>query len=243
MAEAGHNNPPSQIAFSVETADALSAWMAENPTIETEEKAREAKLLIDRGSACSKDMVDERQSRTSPLLSQVEEIRAEYRQPQNILDRVVTELSNRLNTFIRREEDRRQAEAEKLRREAEEAERKARALEAEEQAAKEDAQAGVLDVDIATTTRAADEAFSRFQDAAKAAKIAERDSRVKIGGGFRRAQSLRNTEVLEVVDAAAAIEEMGLTDAIRATILKESRAYRKAIGHLPEGISSSKTRT
>ena len=238
----GHNNPPSQITFSCETVDALSAWMKEHPVIQSEDEAREAKLLADRGVAASKDLVDERQARTGPLLKEVEEIRAEYREPQNILDRVVTELRARLNAYILKEEERRQAEAEAARLAAEEAERLARSAEETEQQAKELAQQGLLDVDVGEVTRAADAAFSRFKEAEKVAKRAERDAPVKISGGFRRAAGLRNKETLEVTDWVEAIRCMGLTDAIRDAILTEARAFRKEIGELPQGVSSTKTR-
>jgi hypothetical protein len=238
----GHNNPPSQIAFSHETVDALSAWMKDHPVISTEDEAREAKLLVDRGAACSKDMVDERQTRTAPLLREVEDIRAEYREPQNILDRVVTELHARLNSYIFKEEERRKAAAEEARLAAEEAERVARTLEAVEQTAKADAQQGILDVDLGAATREANAAFSRFKEAQTIAQRAERETVVKVGGGFRRATSLRKKETLEITNWQDAIKCMGMTDAIRDAILTEARAFRKAIGELPEGVSSIQTR-
>ncbi len=242
MNQVGHNQPPSQIDFSKETVDALSKWMDSHPTISTEEEAREAKLLVDRGAACSKDMADERQSRTGPLLKEVEDIRAEYRQPASVLDRVVVELNARLNAFILHEERRKQAIAEAARLEAEEAERTARAAEAAEQQAKAEAKEGVCDVDVGQATRAADEAFSRFTQASQTAKRAERDAVVKIGGGFRRAKGLRSKETLTIDNVTEALEVMGLTDAIRDTILSEARAYRKAFGELPAGITSTKER-
>jgi len=238
----GHNEPPGQIEFSMETVDALSAWMGDHPIIDTEEVAREAKLLLDRGTAGIKDLTHERQTRTAPLLKQVEEIRFEYREPQSILDRVVAELSGRLNAFIAREEDRRRKEADEARRKAEEAERLAREAEEAERKAKEEAQQGVCDVDIAQATRQADEAYSRFKETSREAARSERESTVRIGGGFRRASSLRTKEELVIDDPHEAIRGMGVTDSIRDAILSEARAFRKVIGELPPGVSSIKTR-
>jgi len=243
MTDVGHNQPPGQIEFSKETGDALSQWMANHPVIDSEEVAREAKLLLDRGSACSKDLAQERQERTGPLLKTVEEIRAEYREPQSTLDSIVTELQARINAFLIKLEEQRRAAAEKLRLEAEEAERLARSMEALEQAAKEDAKQGILDVDIAATTREADQAYSRFKEVSLAAARAGREAQhVAIGGGFRRAASLRKKETLVVADYEAAIKHMGLTDAIRDAILTEARAFRKAFDELPDGIISETTR-
>jgi len=242
MTEIGHNSPPGQIEFSRETVEALSAWMKDHPVISSEDEAREAKLLVDRGAACSKDLAGERQSRTGPLLKQVEEIRDEYRTPQSILDRVVTELSARLNAFIIREEEKRKAAAEEAKRIAEEAERLAREAEEAEQRAKEEAQQGTCDVDIAVATQQADEAFSRFKEASREAARSERDSTVRVGGGFRRATSLRTKEELIIDDIHEAIRAMGVTDTIRDAVLSEARAFRKALGDLPPGVSSHKTR-
>lgn len=238
----GDNNPPGQIDFSKETVTALSDWMKNHPTISSEDEAREAKLLVDRGVLCSKDMVDERQAQTGPLLKQVEYIRDRYREPQNILDRVVTELQARLNAFILREEERRKAEAERLRHEAEEAERLAREAEEAERQAKEDAEQGVCDVDIGQATTTADAAFAQFKQAAKEAQRADRESVVKIGGGFRRAASLRNKETLLVDDPHLALDALGMTDDIKEAILTSARKYRTHFGELPEGVSSHKER-
>jgi predicted glycosyl hydrolase (DUF1957 family) len=74
--------------------------------------------------------------------------------------------------------------------------------------------------------------------AARAAERAERDTHVRIAGGFTRALGLRTREILTVTDWKAAIEEIGLTDAIRDAILIGARAYRKEFHELPEGIAS-----
>lgn len=242
MSEVGHNNPPSQIAFSSETVDALSAWMRNNPVIQTEEVARDAKVLCDRASLCLKDMRDERDALTRPLNEKLTEIHAQYRSPQEVLSRTLTELTARLNAFILREEQRRKQIAIEAEAKLKEAERVAREAEEVEQKAIEDAKAGVCDADVGVLVREADEKFSRFREISNETRRAQRATKVKIGGGFRRAASLRGKEVLTVENAIEAINEMGLTDAIRNTILKEARAYRKAFGTLPAGILSTTER-
>lgn len=237
-----HNNPPSQIDFSRETANALSAWMRDNPTVQTEDDARAAKVLCDRASLCLGDMRDERDALTRPLNEQLTEIHSRYREPQNTLSRVLTELTARINAFIIREEQRRKQIAAEAEAKLAEAERLAREAEEVEQKAIEEAKEGVADADVAVLVREADEKFSRFKEIRNEARRAKHATKVKIGGGFRRAHSLRGKEVLTVENANDAIAEMGLTDAIRNTILKEARAYRKAFGHLPAGIISTTER-
>lgn len=238
----GDNNPPGQIAFSRETVQSLSDWMKNHPVIQNEDAAREAKSLCDRASLCLKDMKDERDGHTRPLNDALAEIHARYREPHTILSRTLTELMARLNAFILREEEHRKQIAAEAQAKLEEAERLAHEAEEAEQKAIEEAKHGVADADVGALVRQADEKFSRFKDAANAKKRADRATKVVVGGGFRRATSLRNKEILTVDDAHAALRAMGLTDAIRATILTEARAFRTSFGALPEGVSSHKER-
>jgi hypothetical protein len=91
-------------------------------------------------------------------------------------------------------------------------------------------------------TKEADEAFSTFERQSRFADRAERDTKVKIGGGFGASVGLRNSETLQVDDALKAIVIIGITDRIREAILTEARAYRKANGRLPDGISAQTER-
>lgn len=236
MADIGHNQPPGQIEFSAETVKALNEWMNEHPTIDNEDMAREAKLLTDRSSACMKDLDDERQSLTKPLNERITKINDQYREPKNLLARVHVELQARINAFLLREEQRRKAIAEEAQRRAEEAERVARLAEEAERNAKAEAEQGVCDVDIAGATGAADEAFSAYKTAAQEARRAERDAHVKVGGGFRRATSLRTKNTFVLVDINAAIQELGGNEQVQAAILVAARAYYRFHNRLPAGI-------
>jgi len=242
VARIGDNLPPSQIEFSRETVDALSAWMKDNPVITGEEQAREAKLLIDRADSCSKDMDAERTALVKPLNDQVSEINGRYKEPKGLLSRVLIELRSRVNAFILREEEKRKAIAEEARRKAAEAERIAREAEEAEQRAKEEAKAGVLDLEIADFTANADHAFEYAKQAAREAQLATKAENVKIGGGFRRAVALRTRESLIIDDMHLALDALGLTDDIREAFLTSARKYRTHFGELPDGISSIKER-
>ena len=97
-------------------------------------------------------------------------------------------------------------------------------------------------MDVAAVTKAADEAFSAFERQSRFADRTEKDTRVKIGGGFAASVGLRNSEVLQVDDALKAIVVIGVTERIREAILTEARAYRKANGRLPDGVSATTER-
>lgn len=237
MNEIGHNVPPDMTVTAAETAKDLSDWMSENPVIQSEEAAREAKVYLDRGKLCIADLEAERDAKVRPLNTRVAEIKRYYRSPKATLDRVIGELRGRLTLYVREEERKRTAAAAEARRIAEEAERTAREAEAAEQEALRSASVGELGVDVAAHVVAADDAFRDAQVTARQAAIAERESHVKIAGGFSRAVSLRKKETLIVVDPQKALAELGLTEDIREGILKSARTYRKLYNKLPHGIN------
>lgn len=240
-ATVGHNQPPGSIEFGKETMTALGDWLKENPVVQTEEEARAGKLLVDRAAASIKDMEAERGSKVKPLNEEVKTINDSYRVVRDPLEKILQELKLRLDAYVRAEEAKRIAAAQEAQRKLEEAERRAREAEAAEQAAKEDAASGVV-TDVAMASIIADGSFSDYQKAAREAARAEKDTHVKIGGGFGRRLSLRTQEVLSVTNWTAAIAEMGCTEAIAEAILTSARAYRKATGDLPAGIVATQER-
>lgn len=241
----GGNNPPSALEFAPDTMQALSDWMKEHPVIQHDEDAREAKKLLDRAKACAGDIEDERDGLVRPLNTEISEINGRYKSVHNTdskkpgaLDKVVNELKGRLSNFIRAEEQRRAIEAEEKRRAAEEAERIARAAEAKEREAIENAKAGELGVDVTQVVVEADSRFSAYKKADREAARAERDTHVKIGGGWGKSASLRTVETLILEDAMKAIVEIGVTEKIKDAILSAARDYRKLHNRLPTGVSS-----
>lgn len=241
MIEAGHNQPPDMTVTAVETGKDISAWMAENPVIQTEESAREAKLFLDRGKLCIQDLEDERSAKVQPLNTRVAEINGYYRSPRETLNRILGELRGRLTIFAKQEEAKRIAAAEEARRKAEAAEAAAREAERLEQERLANAAAGELGVDVAATIEAADQAFAEYEKTSRQAAIAEKESHVKIAGGLSRAVSLRKKETLFVTDPQKAIAALGLTTEINEALLKSARTYRKLYNNLPPGISSEIT--
>lgn len=241
----GHNQPPGPIEYARDTMAALSAWMAEHPAIQNEDDAREAKKLLDQAKSCAGDIEAERDKLVRPLNEQIDEINGRYKAVHNkdskkpgILDKVVSELKDRLGVFIRAEEDRRAAEAETKRKAAEEAERLAREAEAKEREAIENAKAGELGVDVTQVVIEADSRFAEFKKADREAARAERNADVRIGGGWGRAASLRTKETLILDDPIQAIRAIGVNEGIRDAILTAARAYRKIHNKLPNGVSA-----
>jgi hypothetical protein len=238
---AGHNQPPTQIEFTNETSGALGEWLKTHPVVQTEDEARDGKLLVDRAMGCLGDLEAERDGKVRPLNEQVRQINDTYRSPRTVLERILDELKDRLDAWRKAEEDRRREIADAARAAAEEAERIAREAEEREQEAKDDAQAGV-ETDIGPATTAADLAFTEYERATLALARANREIVVRIGGGFNRALSARTKEVLIITDIEKVIAETGWTERVLSAILIEAREYRKQHGRLPNGIISQKER-
>jgi hypothetical protein len=239
----GHNNPPSPIEIARGTTTELSHWMADHPVIQTEDDAHTSKMMIDRARANLEEMEAERDALVRPLNEQVKAINDRYRPGRTTLEKLIDELKKRLSAYARALEIERVRKVEEARKAAEAAERAAREAEQREHEAIEEADHGVCDVDLGAATREADAAFAAFRKAERVAARAERDSHIRIAGGFGRAMGMRDREILTVTDWQAAISELGLTDTIRDAILTSARAYRKAFHELPEGVVATYDRS
>jgi hypothetical protein len=219
--------------------------MADHPTIETEGDARAAKPLLDRAKLSLDEVEAERDSKVRPLNEQVSAINGKYKALHNtdakkpgLFDKIVVELKARVAEFMIREEQRRQAEAEAARRAQEEAERIAREAEAKELEALTNAKAGEV-VDVAEVTMQADAAFEEFERQSRFAARAERDTKVKIGGGFGKIASLREVETLHLDSYSLALKAIGPNDKVRDAILSAARDFRKLHGELPAGVRAT----
>jgi hypothetical protein len=237
------NNPPSPIEFAQSVIDELATFMANHPTIESEEDARGAKVFIDRARAALVDIEVERVTMVTPLNDEVARINGEHKRYHNndrhkpgLFDKVLNALVARVQSFMLIEEARRKREAENARLLAEAAEKAAREAEAREKEVHANAAVGEIGLDVQTATSEADQAFEDYQRASRFAKLAEKESKVKVGGGFGRSLSIKDREVLIVKDWKQAIDKVGLTDNIRDAILTAARNYRQEYGELPPGI-------
>ncbi len=241
----GGNNPPGAIEIAKDTFADAAKWLANNPVIETEEVSRDAAKLVKRCEASLWEIEAERDSKVRPLNDRVAAINADYKAQHNTdkkkpgaLDKVFGELTKRLAAYLKAEEDRRAAEAERKRLEALEAERLAREAEEREKEALENASLGEIGIDVAAVTSEADAAFRDFEKANRSASIAEREMTARVSGGYGRALSLRNKETLVVTDAVTALKAIGPNETISAAILTAARAYRKLHDRLPDGVKA-----
>lgn len=238
LAVVGHNQPPSPLDLARDETVALSQFLADHPVIENEDQARNAKSFVDRTRATLGSLETERDGKVRPLNDQVSQINTAYKAVTGPLSRVLNELRGRLTVFARAEEARREAIAAEARRKAELAEMEARVAEQREQDLKANATLGEV-VNVGQAIVEADQKFSAFEQADRAATRAERDAHVRIGGGFSgRALSMRTQEILILDDAHQAITAIGVTEKIREAILSAARDYRKASGILPSGVSA-----
>jgi len=245
LAGIGHNNPPVETTIdrAKATTTALSTWMASHPAVETEEAAREAKALVDRAKAAWQAMEDERDAAVRPLNTRVKAINDSFKPARTTLEKLRDMLTQRIEDFIRRQEVERQRIAEKARRTAAALAEAAMEAERRRQEAIEDAAQGVCDIDLAAVHDEAEQTISDLARAARVVQRADRDAKVRIGGGFGRVMTMRNSKVLTVTNWKAAIEEMGLTDGIAEAILTAARAYKKACGDFPAGITETTDRS
>jgi hypothetical protein len=241
----GSNQPPGSPGC-IDTARGvyanLAAFLKDTPVIQTPDEAKRGANLIEQARATLGEMDDERKGLVAPLNDEVKAINAQYRKPRESVEAIVDEIRHRLTVFAQAEEGKRLAIAEATRLAAVEAERIAREAERIEADAKACADVGECDVNVAAAIVNADRAFDTFKRTGREAARAERETTVRLNGGFGRAVSMRSKETLVLDDAHAAIAAMGLSDGIKDAILSSARAYRKLNGRLPAGVSAERER-
>jgi hypothetical protein len=243
----GHNNPPSPIDYAREAMSDLANFLTETPVIQTPEQAKQGALFVERSRKTLGDLDDARKSEVGPFNEKVKAINEQYRHVRDPFDGVLSELRRRLTDFAAREEAARIKAAEEARKQAEALEMEARRAEEAEREAKANATLGEV-TDVAAAIVEADQSFSRFSKADRAAQIAESQTHVslpsQLGG---KALSLREKELLIVTDMVAAVstfvtEDIG-THHLHGAILTAARLYRKVKDKLPPGVKAEITRS
>lgn len=244
----GDNSPPGPIEYAQSVVDDINAFLSDHPIIQTDDDAREAKPHLDRAKAAFEDIEKERDSLVRPLNEKVSDINAKYKGVHNTdqkkpgaFDRIVIELKARVAAYLIREEEKRRLAAEEAQRAQEAAEQAAREAEAKEAEAIENAKLGEI-VNVAAVTQEADQAFAEYERQSRFAARAEKDTKVKLGGGFGRTAALRDAETLHLESYNRAIRAIGPNDRIREAVLSAAREYRKVHGHLPDGVTATTER-
>lgn len=243
LAPVGHNSPPGPIEDASNAIADLSKFLEAVPVIETEDQARQGKLHVDRTRATLGALEDARDAAVRPLNEQVKAVNTEFKAAREPLEKVLNELRFRLTDFAAKEEAKRYAAAEIARLIAADAERAARMAEEREREVKENATFGEV-ADVGQAIVEADRAFADFEARTREAQRAERETNVRIGGGFSgRALSMRTSETLILKSYGQAITAIGPNPKIEAAILTAARDYRKLHGRLPAGVESVKERS
>lgn len=242
-AKMGSNNPPSPIERGHECARRLNAFLDETPVIQTAEEAKAMTTLVKSAKNHLDDIESDRVAQVKPLNDRVSAINAETKAGRSLLEKLWNAARSRLTDYAKAEEAKRIAEANRLAAEAAEKERVAREAEAKEKEAGENAAAGELGVNLLEATAVADQAFSEFGKADRAAARAINAIPVKMKDAYGgRALSLRTKEILHIENLTDAIGELGLTADIESAVLKSARAFKSLNKRLPKGITATTER-
>lgn len=247
----GGNAPPGPIEAGMDTAVALSAWLAEHPVIETEDHAKDAKLLLDRAKSSAGEVEDARKKETKPLNDELDEINRRYKAIHNadakkpgVLDLTTRELKARVTDWLARQEAIRLLALREAEKAAAELADKAAAAVAAKDEAIENARAGELGIDVTQEVVKAGGAILAAERAGRVVQRAERDAdNTKLAGGWRNSIGLKNKETLVLVSYGKAITAIGPHPKIEAAVLSAAREYRSERGELPEGVTSEITRS
>ena len=231
----GHNTP-TELELAAGAKAELDKWLDEHPAITTEDEAREAKLVYDRAYASLKDLEAAKELETKPLHTAWQDALAKYRSPYNLFEGSVSRLMNMMQAFAREAKRKADAIAAEAARKLAEARAAAEEAERKEKEAIENASLGEIGAGVGQATEEADAAFQAFNQAAREARAAERDTNVKITGGFSRAIGIRAEKTLHLDDVSKAIAVLGVTEDIKAAVLKSARAYKKLKGSWPDGV-------
>ena len=235
----GHNAPPSAIDLAKEEFASIAMFLADITVIQNETDARHANLFKSRASATLKNLDAAMRAESDPPYRRYKAVLEKYKPVTDSLSSLAKQIDSRLAAFMREEQAKRQRIADEARHAQQEAERIAREAERAEREAADNAAVGEI-VDIAAAVVDANAKFAEFERASRIAKVADRDAKVRIGGGFGKVATLRTVETLTVanIDAAVlAMQETGLTEKIIDAILTAAREYRKTWGELPKGIT------
>ncbi|WP_036289594.1 hypothetical protein [Methylosinus sp. PW1] len=245
----GMNNPPRESIITAQEAfQHISEFLKEHPVVQTQDEAKETASVINYAKGVLKTLEGDRDGLVRPLNEKVSEINGTFKTARDPLKKLLDEVEKRLDVWMDEEEKRRLEALEEARKKAAEAERLAREAEAKEREAIENAAEGEF-TDVGAATAEADQTFGEFKKADRAALFAARDAHVKINPlGVGRALSRRTTEELVITDALAALKFIlaerndVLPEKIADAIKTAARDYRKAMGVLPTGVESVKSK-
>jgi hypothetical protein len=251
----GGNNPPpdlpapaadspTPLEFAKTAMDMLATFLNDNPIISDEAAAQAGKVHVDTARGLLAGLEQDRDALVRPLNDKVSEINGTYKAVTAPFKKVFDQLRNRLTDYALALEAERERKAAEARRIADEAIAKAREAERLEREAIDNASQGEFDAGVAERTVEADAAFNDAKRANRQANIADRDTRIRIGGGAGRSIGLRTQVSLTLDDPIKAIVAMGgVSEKTREAILSDARAFRKLNGAWPAGVTATTERS
>lgn len=233
-----HNNPPASasIEMAETAAKALADFLSAHPVIDASNEAA-LKIVYDRANLAKRDLDDADDTETKPLYRKWQDALAKYKPCRAKLDSLLSDAGGRIQSYLRAKKAEADRVAEAARLEAARLVAEADAAIAAHDEAVEDSKVGVI-VDMNATLDEANRKVEEAQRALRSEARAERDTAVKLKGGFDRGIGLKAPKkVLRLENFNDAISEIGLTSDITEAVFKAARAYKKLHGRLPKGIA------
>ncbi len=237
------------IAFAEQALPFLSAFIADNPVFQNAEDLQRGGVWIESARKTLAALEDERKPKVEPLNAALAIINEPYRRVRQEIEGtkqakgLLEILVDRWNAGEKAERKRREAIAEAARLEAEEAARVAQELIDRAN----DAIAGAEVGECADAGTAVIEAKAAIRDANildRTANRAEKETHVRVAsqlGG--RALAPRSEWVLTIDDPGQLITAMGLSERTADSLRTDARAFFKATGEWPEGLTATKDRS
>jgi len=240
----------SAIASAKDALPLLKAYIADNPVIQGAEQLQEAGVWIESARRTVAALEDERLAKVAPLNAATDAINEPYRVVRQEIEGtkkipgLLGILVDRWNAGEKAERKRREAIAEAARLEAEEAARIAQALidQANEGIARADV--GECDVDVGGMVIDAKAAMRDANVLDRTANRAERETKVRVASQFGgRALAPHSETILTIDDPCKLITAMGLSERTADSLRTDARAFFKATGEWPEGLTATKDRS
>ncbi len=237
------------IASAEQALPFLSAFIADNPVFQNAEDLQRGGVWIESARKTLAALEDERKPKVEPLNAALAIINEPYRRVRQEIEGtkqakgLLEILVDRWNAGEKAERKRREAIAEAARLEAENAARIAQALIDQANDAIAAADVGACE-DVGSAVIEAKAAIRDANILDRTANRAEKETHVRVAsqlGG--RALAPRSEWVLTIDDPGQLITAMGLSERTADSLRTDARAFFKATGEWPEGLTATKDRS
>jgi hypothetical protein len=237
------------IASAEQALPLLSSFIADNPVFQNAEDLQKGGVWIESARKTLAALEDERKPKVEPLNAALAIINEPYRRVRQEIEGtkqakgLLEILVDRWNAGEKAERKRREAIAEATRLEAEKAARVAQALIDQTNDAIAAADVGACE-DVGSAVIDARAAIRNANILDRTANRAEKETHVRVAsqlGG--RALAPRSEWVLTIDDPGQLIAAMGLSERTADSLRTDARAFFKATGEWPDGLTATKDRS